>query len=101
MIMLITDRSAQAELGLFGLLKATAFSNVMRQDFEDQEKGKEHWRKGSPRGGGQPRETALVKSYFVRGHTRLWPGKEDSVPKYGKTQFENFPAAHSCFPSWE
>lgn len=73
--MLITDRSAQAELGLFGLLKATAFSNVMRQDFEDQEKGQEHRRK--VRGRGQPRETALVKSYFVRGHTRLWPGKED------------------------
>jgi hypothetical protein len=62
-----------------------AFSNVMRQDFEDQgEKGKEHRRK--VHGSGQPWETALVKSSFGREHTSLWAGKEDSVSKYEITQ---------------
>lgn len=37
--MLTVDRSAQAELWLFGLLKAKAFSNVVRQGLKDQEKG--------------------------------------------------------------
>lgn len=38
-IMLTVDRSAQAEPWLFSLLKAKAFSNVMRQGLKDQEKG--------------------------------------------------------------
>lgn len=38
LILLIIDRPAQAEPWLLGLLKAKAFTNVMRQGFEDQEK---------------------------------------------------------------
>lgn len=55
-IMLIVDRSAQAESWLLGLLKAKAFSNVMRQGLEDQEKGS---RGGKSTGVGSPGKQLL------------------------------------------
>lgn len=55
-MMLTMDRSAQAESWLFGLLKAKAFSNMMRQGLEDQEKGS---RGGKSTGVGSPGKQLL------------------------------------------
>lgn len=62
--MLTTDRSAQAELCLFVLFKAKAFSNVMRQGFEDQQKGSTG---GKSMGVGGPGKQLLWKTTLAEG----------------------------------
>lgn len=53
---LTVDRSARAQPWLFGLLKAKAFLNVMRQGLEDQEKRS---RGGKSTGVGSPGKQLL------------------------------------------